>query len=230
MELKQLWAVMERRWWLVLLPAIVALILTLPSLRAAISPPVNYTVTIRFTASQVPPSDATHSFQDQSYIPWLASEYAINNLATWMRTESFVHEIADRLQAQGKTVDLSAVCSPIASDSARSIMTLYLTCSNPDDTGLIAQAAIDVLRERSQAYFPQLAAQKTEIIPLDAIIVAPAPVPITTRLSPLFRVLTGLAAGLALAFLVEYLDPTIRDRREIEALDLPVIAEIPRWR
>jgi capsular polysaccharide biosynthesis protein len=215
MELKQLWAVMVRRWWLVLLPAIVALILTLPSLRAAISPPVNYTVTIRFTASQVPPSDATHSFQDQSYIPWLASEYAINNLATWMRTESFVHEIADRLQAQGKTVDLSAVCSPIASDSARSIMTLYLTCSNPDDTGLIAQAAIDVLRERSQAYFPQLAAQKTEIIPLDA---------------PLFRVLTGLAAGLALAFLVEYLDPTIRDRREIEALDLPVIAEIPRWR
>jgi len=230
MELKQLWAVIVRRWWLILLPAIVALILTLPSLQTMVTPPVNYTVTIRFTASQVPPSDATHTFQDQSYIPWLASEYAINNLATWMRTESFTREIADRLQAQGKTVDLGAVCSPIASDSARSIMTLYLTCSNPDDIQLFAQAAIDVLRERSQAYFPQLTAQKTEIMPLDAISVVPASTPITTRLSPLFRVLIGLVAGLALAFLVEYLDPTIRDRREVETLDLPVIAEIPRWR
>ncbi len=228
MELKQLWAVIVRRWWLIVLPAAVALILTLPSLKSVISPPVDYTTSIRFTASQVPPSDSTHTFQDQSYIPWLASEYAITNLATWMRTESFAREITSNLQAQGKTITLSAVCAPINSDSARSIMTVYVTCLDPETTKLVAQAAIDVLQQRNQAYFPQLAAQKTTITPLDAITVAPSSASITARLGPLFRVAVGLAAGLALAFMAEYLDPTIRNRREVEALGFAVIAEIPR--
>src|SRR5690349_181957 len=88
MELKQLWSVVRRRWWLVLLPAVVALILALPSLRTVISPSAPYTVLIQFTASQVPSSNG-QSFQDQSYTPWLASEYAVNNLATWMKSDSF---------------------------------------------------------------------------------------------------------------------------------------------
>ncbi len=37
-----------------------------------------------------------------------------------------------------------------------------------------------------------------------------------------------LPTGVALAFLTEYLDPTLRSRSEVEALGLPVIAEIPR--
>src|SRR5262245_24774163 len=126
MELKQLWAVIRRRWWLVLLPAVVALIVALPSLRTVISPPVTYTVTIRFTASQTPNADNAHTFQDQSYIPWLASEYAVNNLATWMNTsESFAHEIADKLQTAGKTIEIGAIRGAMRADSARSIMTLY---------------------------------------------------------------------------------------------------------
>src|SRR6476469_3089657 len=90
MEIKQLWAVIVRRWWLILLPVLVALVIALPSFSQMISPPSGFTTTIRFTASQVPGSSATN-FQDQSYIPWLASEYAVNNLASWMKTESFAH-------------------------------------------------------------------------------------------------------------------------------------------
>ncbi len=226
MELKQLWAIVRRRWWLVLLPALVALILALPSLPSVISPPTAYTTVIQFTASQVPGSG---SFEEQSYITWLGSEYAVNNLATWMRSESFAREVATQLQSQGKTIDATAIQNAIGSDSARSIMRLYLTWPDPEETRQIAQAAVDVLRTRSQDYFPQLTAARAVIIPLDAITVTPQPTPLTTRLAPLFRVLIGLVAGLALAFLAEYLDPTLHQRREIEALGLPVIAEIPRF-
>ena len=38
----------------------------------------------------------------------------------------------------------------------------------------------------------------------------------------------GLVAGLGLALLAHYLDPTVRDRAELERLRLPVIAEIPK--
>jgi len=38
----------------------------------------------------------------------------------------------------------------------------------------------------------------------------------------------GLLAGIGLAFLAEYLDPTLRQREQVEALGLPIIASIPR--
>ena len=38
----------------------------------------------------------------------------------------------------------------------------------------------------------------------------------------------ALAAGFGLAMLAEYLDPTLRERREIEAIGLPVLGEIPK--
>lgn len=228
MELKQLWAVIVRRWWLILLPAAVALILTLPSLRDIISPASTFTVTIRFSASQVPTSDRVKDFQDESYIPWLASEYVVTNLATWMKTESFAREIADRLQSSGKTFDVNALRGAINSDSVRSIMTLYLTWPNPDELKGIAQAAIDVLQNKNQTYFPQFGTQQARITPMDSISVAPIAAALATRLSPLVRIVLGLLIGVALAFLVEYLDPTLRSRREIEALGFSVIGEIPR--
>jgi len=228
MELKQLWAVIRRRWWLILIPAVVALILSLGGLRTMITPPLTYTTTIRFTASQIPTDETAKTFQDQSYIPWLASEYAVSNLARWMGTESFAREISDRLNQQGKTIDVGAIRGAIVPDSVRSIMSLTLTWPNPDEIKLIAQAAIDVLRERNGAYFSQFGAKPADVKALDAIVVTPAPTPVGTRLGPLARVGIGLVVGLALAFLAEYLDPTLRNRAEIETLGWPVIAEIPR--
>jgi capsular polysaccharide biosynthesis protein len=232
MELKQLWAVIVRWWWLIILPTLIALALTLPSLRNMISPPPGYAVNIRFTASQPPAADSAHTFEDQSYIPWLASEYAVVNLAAWMRTDTFADEIANVLKAQGTDLAPATVRGAIANaDAARSIMTLYLAWPNPDEIKLIAGAAIKVLREQNQVYFPQFGAQKAVITPLDDVIVVPTAPPITSRFSPLVRILIGLAAGLALAFLAEYLDPTIRNRRDVEALfDLPVLSEIPPHR
>jgi capsular polysaccharide biosynthesis protein len=54
--------------------------------------------------------------------------------------------------------------------------------------------------------------------------------PLQTQLAVPFRAGLGLAAGLALAFAVDYFDQTVRDRRELEAMGLRVIGEIPRQR
>ena len=231
MELKRLWSVIRRRLWLVVLPAIVALIISIPALKAAITPTAGYTVTIRFTASQpLSPKATPSSYQDQAYIPWLASEYAVANLAAWMRTDSFAREIANLLTSQGKTFDVGAIRGAIVSDSARSILTLDLSWPDDKEIDQIAQGAISVLRNLNQTYFPQFGTQGAEVKPLDAIIVTPVAPALATRVGPLFRVLVGLLAGIGLAFLAEYLDPKIRSRRDIESLGLPVIAEIPRHR
>ena len=45
---------------------------------------------------------------------------------------------------------------------------------------------------------------------------------------PAVRIALGFAIGLALAFLWHYLDPTVRERAELEVLGYAVLAEIPR--
>jgi capsular polysaccharide biosynthesis protein len=190
-------------------------------------PPAMYSVGIRFTASQSPTSDNAKTFQDLSYIPWLASEYAVNNLASWMRTDTFAREIAASLATQGRQIEPDSIRAAIVSDSARSIMTLFIRWPDAEALRHIAQAAVDVLRTKNATYFAQFGAQPAQVIALDGIIVTPEATPLATRLSPLIRIVLGLAAGLALAFMADYFDRSIRDRTEVEALGLTVIAEIP---
>lgn len=229
MELINLWVVVRRWWWLIVIPAAVALILALPGLSAVISPPLTYTVGVRFTASQPPQGEGT--FEDQSYIPWLASEYAVINLAAWLKTDSFARETAALLKSEGVELDPNTLRSAINSDAVRSVMGLYLNWHDPAQLERIAAAAIQVLQTKNSQYFPQLAAAQTQITALDGIIVAPVAPPITSRIAPLLRILLGLGAGIGLAFLAEYLDPRIRTRSEAERIiGTTVIGEIPRSR
>lgn len=229
MEVKSLIAVLIRRWWLIAVPALVALALSLPMLGQALRPTPLQRVTLRFTAGQPPQPNSAETFEERSYISWLGSEYAIINLAAWLRTESFAREVAALLEGGEHATSSEAVRAMIASDSVRSIMTLYLTASEPAERlRAVAEAAIQVLAQKSDLYFPQLSGQPARIVPLDAVEVLPLPTPITERLAPLLRVLIGVLGGVGLAFLAEYLDPTLRTRRELEALELPILAEIPQ--
>lgn len=226
MELRTLWAVIHRRWWLIALPTVVAVILSLPLLGGVISPNIQYRVVLRFTAAQ-PPQDA-QSFEESSYISWLGSEYAIINLAAWLRTESFARETAQILKANNQTVNVESLRAAIATDSVRSILTLYLTWDDPTQLEAIAAAASEALRLKASDYFPQLAGQPARIVALDEVIITPLGAGLTDRIAPLLRILIGFAAGVGLAFLAEYLDPTLRSRRELESLGIQVLAEIPR--
>ncbi len=227
MELRLLWRVLLRRWWLILLPTMVALILTIPALRAAVTPAVNYGLGIRFTASPKP--DGSGTFQDQSYTPWLASEYTVNNLAQWIHTDSFAREVSNELAANGKVIAAESMRPVFTADSVRSILTFVVTAwPNADDLAAIGAAASTVLVNKSEAYFPQTDAKKLVVVALDRVLVEPRVPSITERFSPLSRVGVGLLVGLTLAFLAEYLDRSLQSRAEVESLGLMVLAEILR--
>lgn len=85
-----------------------------------------------------------------------------------------------------------------------------------------------MLQTRAQAYFPQLDANQVQVTILDTPRISPQPVSILDRLAPFVRIGLGLMAGIGLAFLAEYLDPTLRRRDEVEALGLRVVGAIPR--
>jgi capsular polysaccharide biosynthesis protein len=225
MELMLVLRVLLRRWWLALIPVIIVAAITIPDfLRDRGAAAGGFTTTIRYSAAQVleaiPGRDG--DFQDV----WLASELAVNAMTDWVRTSSFVSEIVR--ESAAKNVEVNPAALSIAADNKRSIG--QLTVSYPDDTALqtIINVAIDVLKTRAQNYFPQLGGQPAQVTVLDVPVISAAPPPITNRLAPVFKIIVGLVAGVGLAFLAEYLDPTLRRREQVEALGLPVIATLPR--
>lgn len=226
MELRQLWRIARRRWWLILLPSLAALAYA-AMLYMRTPPSGGYTTAIRFTAAE-PPEEAQAGYEDSNYYPWLASEYVVNALTDWSKTSTFAEEVSAALALQGEEIPASALQGRINADNERSVMVLYLNWPDADELGAIANAAIYVLQQRSGAYFPQIGSEGLEVVPLDDPAIAPVPPPLSSRFDPLIRLALGVAAGVALAFLVDYLDPTLRERRDVEALNLPVLVEIPR--
>lgn len=225
MELIQVLRILLRRWYLVLIPALVAAAITLPDLlsnREAVSG--GFTVTIRYSAAQVleaiPNRDG--DFQDV----WLASEFTVNAFTDWVRTSSFIAEIQQAAAASGVEINPAAV--GIGADNSHSIGVLTISYPDGDVLATITQAAITVLESRAQDYFPQLGAQPARVTILDTPQVVAAPPPIANRLGPVIRIGVGLFFGVMLAFLVEYLDPTLRRPEQVEQLGLTIVAAIPK--
>ncbi len=227
MELRALWKVIVRRWWLIALPALVAL--AYAAYGYLQSPPRGgYGTSIRFTAA-APENPEMVTYKDARfyYYPWLSSELVVDALADWVRTGSFAQEVSTQLAADGVEIEAEAIQRSIGADNERSVMVLYLTWPDAAQLRAIAEAAIAVLRQRSADYFPQFGEGGVEVVALDTPRISPAPPPLSVRFQPLLRFGLGLAAGVALAFLVEYLDPTLRERSEVEALGIGVLAEVP---
>ena len=98
----------------------------------------------------------------------------------------------------------------------------------------IAEAAAQVLQEEGPGYFAQVGVGGARMAVIDAPAVWPVPRSLRERLDLPLRLFLALLAGLALTFLLDYLDDTVRDRRELETMGLTVLAEIPpspgtRW-
>jgi capsular polysaccharide biosynthesis protein len=225
MELMLIIRVLRQRWYLLVIPSVVAAVLVLPGALAD-GPSGGFSVTLHYSAAQVleaiPNRDG--DYQDV----WLASELTVNALTDWVRTSSFAEEVARAAAAQG--VEVSTAGLGIAADNRRSVGQISL--SYPDGAALaaIAEAAVEVLKTRAHTYFPQLGQQPAQVTLLDVPQVVPAPAPVANRLAPFIRLGLGLLAGVLLAFLAEYLDPNLYRREQVEALGLPVIARIPRER
>jgi capsular polysaccharide biosynthesis protein len=226
MELYTYWHIFTRRWWLALLPALVVVAYTLLTFD---QPPTVYQAYMNFTAG-LPPEDEAETYTYDGYYAWLTSEYIANGLADVARRGQFAQGVSARLAANGTNIPPGAVQGAIASDNAQSLLVVYVTWGDPDTLLTIADAVALELTENAGDYFPQLADLPTA--PARRVD-APAPVAIPPSLrsqlaGPVMRVALGLAAGLALVFLLHYLDPTIRDRAELQALGYEVKGEIPR--
>jgi capsular polysaccharide biosynthesis protein len=218
--------VLLRRWLLVAIPVVIAAAVAVPALLAPASASGGgYSTVIRYTAAQVieaiPGRDG--DFQDV----WLASELAVNAFTEWIRSGSFRDEVRALLPAE---VAERVNAGTFGADNERSIGQLFIAATDAATLEQLADAAQTVLTTQTGTYFPQLGGQPAQVTLLDRPEINAAPAPITSRLGPLIQLAVALLGGIGLAFLVEYLDPFIYRRDQLDALDLRVVAVVPTHR
>lgn len=224
MELRAYWKVLRRRWLVALVPALLVLLVGLVTYQP---PTAVYTVGVRFLVSQ-PPAPATEQSDEERYYTWYASEYVVNGLANWVSGNMFAEAVRAELAAEGISLAPGTVDAGVVVDNARSMLTLSLVHGEPEVLAQMMDAAITVMQEQNAQNLPQLGDTPAVLVPLDQPVINQLPAGLRSQLDLPLRVLLALAAGVALAFFVDYLDPTVRGRDEIEALGLPVLGEIPR--
>lgn len=223
MELHQIVRIIRRRWVWVLVPAALVLLLTVVTYSP---PPPVYNAGVRFITGQTPGEEA-ELFDEQRYYNWLTSEYIVNGLADWVRGGRFAELVSAELAAAGESIPPWEIQAGIAADNARSMLTISYTGSSTPRVAAIINGVIAVLTEQNYAGLPQLDGQNAELIQLDVPSVNQVPNGLMDQLELPLRLALALAAGLGLAFLVEYLDPAVRERRDIERIDLDILGEIP---
>ena len=224
MELRQLWKIIRRRWALALIPAVIVLAAGVATWRPA---PPAYNAGVRFIVGQ-PPGAAAAEFDEQRYFNWTTSEYIVNGLTDWVRGGKFAEAVSKRLAAQGIDVPAGAIQGGLAADNARSMLTISLTSGDATQLEQMLGGVIAVLTEDNAGALPQLGGENALLTQLDEPVVNPIGAGIRGQLDLPLRVALALVAGLGLALLAHYLDPTVRDREEVARAGLAILAEIPR--
>ncbi len=221
MRLPRFWAVIRRRWpILVLLPLIALGLAAANYLRATKTYTASGGATITSTAPE-----ATNPQGFDNYYRTLTSEAASDDLTRVVLGSRFAGDVAKRLQAKGQNDSAEMVQRALSSTRVHRVITINAATNNEKHSVIIAQTALEELVASAPSSLPNR--------PVEASIVD---FPTTARASSLKTgvlaagmVLAAVIAAAVIALLVDLFDTRLHDWRDVEdQLGQPVVGVIPR--
>lgn len=223
MELREYWAIAVRRWRLIV--AITAITLMASVLMLAFGPKF-YKSEIRLTVSVRPEPRLGNYYTYDRYYTWLSSEYLVDDLGEVIKSDAFTKDVSERLG--GMYLSKESIRRNLSTKKTHRILTVTVTTENPHYSYLIAKAIRETIEEKAPEYFAQLETHDAMIRVLDDPSAQAEMSRLRLALEIILRTAVGFLAAVALAFLLNYLDPSVRSTKEAEQLlGLPVLAEIP---
>jgi len=220
MELKQYGRIVWRRWWLIAALLGVVLAVSLATYRP---PRPVYQATMRFAIGIEGEEPVNVVSGEGRSDAWLASEYLADDLSEVLKGGDFAARISRR-------VGFPVPAGTIFASREHRIMTVTVTWPDKPQLQALAEAVGAAVDQVGPDYFPQLAGVEARAVLIDGPAIGPVGRSLKQKLDLPIRLFVALVAGLALAFLGDYLDDTIRDRAEVEAWGVAVLGEIPRQR
>ncbi|MBM3129554.1 MAG: hypothetical protein FJ009_13125 [Chloroflexi bacterium] len=226
MELKDYFRVVWRYWWLI---AALVVVVGAGSWILRAQPAPQYQASVRFTIGVNAPAATQVSGYDPILTSYQASEYIRDDFVEIIKSDAFADDVNAVLAKTGAN-DLKVGKGNISAtiEKQRRLMSLTITWSDAAQAQKIADAAVRNLSENNAKYFAQLGATGASVAVIDRPVVARVGASLREQLDIPIRVLLALLAGIALAFILDYLDTSVRDARDAERLGLRVLGEIPK--
>jgi capsular polysaccharide biosynthesis protein len=228
MELREYWQILRRRWWIPAALVGLVLALSLWQMRPWQPRPPTYASSMRFLVGVMPAGAADSALYDPRYYAWLTSEYLVDDFTEVVRSELFTRNVSARLAEQALELPAGLIQGSAATGKQHRIITLSFNWPDRGQLETIAAAAAAELVENAELYFRQLGTDGAGVTLLDGPTVATVGPGLRAQLELPLRLALALAVGIGLVFLLDYVDTSVRDRRELEQLGLPVLGEIPR--
>lgn len=225
MELKEYGRLLRRRWWLVVVPIVIVLLVSLPKALTPKAP--TYQASMRFAVGVAPEPRAGSYYTYDRYYTWLASEYLVDDLAEVVKSHSFARIVSEELAGLGIQVPVGAIRGSTQAGKLHRILTVDIVWGQEGELRDIANAAVKALQEHSADFLAQLGSENAQVSLIDPPTIFPVGASLKERLDLPIRLFLALVAGVALAFLCDYLDDSVRERQEVETIGLTVLGEIP---
>lgn len=224
MELRDYWRILRARWWVPFLLALLTALASLLSYRAAA--PV-YAATIRFTIGVN--ADPNVVGTDPILAAYQASEYIRDDFVEILQSQLFANDVSAQLNSAAGSSPLKISKGNIsgAVEKQRRILSMTITWSSPDEAKRIADAAARTLETQNAKYFKQLGSAGASVTIIDGPDVYEIGPSLRERLDLPIRVALAFAMGILIIFILDYLDDSVRDARELEKMGLRVMGEIP---
>lgn len=221
--LPRFWAVVRRRWPVLLVLPLIALGLAAYNYRHAAK---SYTASGEATVTSIAPDPANPQGFD-NYYRALASEAATDDLVRVVPGSTFAQAVAKRLQTKGQDYSAGDVQGALSATRVYRVLSINATTGDPNRSVAISQAALDELAANGPGYFPNRPVQVAIInYPTSA-----AAKSLKAGILAAGTFLAGLLAAVVIALIVELFDTRLHDTRDIEdQLGLPVVGTIPRRR
>ena len=221
MELREYLNVLLRRWWIPLAVFALAVVYAFVSYRA---PQKSFVVSMRFTIGVT--ADRPVEGVDPILTGYQASEYIRDDFVEILHSALFANDVNKRLAGTNITVSKNNISGAV--EKQRRIMSMSIVWGNQDEALKIADAAKKTLEEENAKYFAQLGSRGASVTVIDGPDVSPITPGLREQLNIFIVPVLGLVFGLFLAFVVDYFDDSIRSAREVEAMGMIMLGEIPR--
>jgi capsular polysaccharide biosynthesis protein len=225
MELRAYWRIIYRRWWIVvLLPLIVvaaSFLLRPQTTHGALA-------NLRLAVGIVPENSDGKFYTYDRYYSWLTAEYLADDLSEIVRSRVFADDVSKHLERLGARVSPGQIQGATNPQKQHRLLSISVSAATEMEALDIANAIVDTLRENGGTYMAQLSAQNAALSVIDPPALVPVGPSTREKLDLPLRGLLALAAALGLAFLLEYLDDSVRAATDVEGMGLAVLGEIPK--
>jgi len=216
-------------WLVVGLPA---LVLAFSLLRPAQAPNPGFSANMRFSVALAPQVEAPSFYTYDRYYSWLTAEYLADDLTQIVRSREVAEAVRAEAARQGLDVNVpaDAISGSSGAGKLHRVLSVSLNWPDQDQLLVLANALATVLSEGQSQYFEQFRAAGTPIMLhlIDPPTISPGGVSMRSRLEVPLRLFLALFAGVVAAFILEYLDDSVRGPRDLEVRGLPVLGAIPR--